>query len=66
VAGGFAMAAIIRLSYIWLGMSWKSLAIQVAGGGIIYVIVVLLLRDRFALEVLGIFLRHTPFGKKRG
>ena len=65
LAGGLAMAALIRLSYIWLGLSWKSLAIQVAGGGIIYVIVVLLLRDRFALEVLGIFLRHTPFGKKR-
>jgi hypothetical protein len=26
---------------------------------------VLLLRDRFALEVLNILLRHTPFGKKR-
>ena len=65
LAGGLAMAALIRLSYIWLGLSWKSLAIQVAGGGIIYVTVVLLLRDRFALEGLGIFLRHTPFGKKR-
>ena len=65
VAGGLAMAALIRLSYMWLGLSWKSLAIQVAGGGAVYVIVVLLLRDRFALEVLGILLRHMPFGKKR-
>lgn len=66
LAGGLSMAAIIRLSYLWLGPSWKSLAIQVVGGGAVYVIVVLLLRDRFALEVLAILLRHTPFKKRSG
>ena len=64
VAGGLAMAVLIRLSYFGLGMSWKSLAIQVAGGGIVYVAVVLLLRDAFAQEVLAILLRHVPFLKK--
>ena len=66
LAGGLSMAVVIRLSYLWLGLSWKNLAIQVVGGGAVYVIVVLLLRDRFALEVLAILLRHMPFRKRVG
>ena len=62
---GLAMAGVIMLSYRWLGMSWKSLALQVAGGGAVYVAVVLLLRDRFALEMLEIVKRNLPFIKGR-
>jgi hypothetical protein len=39
--------------------------IQVAGGGLLYTAVVLLLRDRFALEMLAIIRRNLPFGKGR-
>jgi hypothetical protein len=46
-------------------MSWKTVAIQVAGGGLLYTAVVLLLRDRFALEMLAIIRRNLPFGKGR-
>jgi len=62
---GLAMAGVIMLSYKWLGMSWKSLALQVAGGGAVYVAVVLLLRDRFALEMMEIVKRNLPFMKGR-
>ena len=59
------MAAAIALSYTQLSMSWKTVAIQVAGGGLLYTAVVLLLRDRFALEMLAIIRRNLPFGKGR-
>ena len=62
---GAAMAAAIALSYTQLSMSWKTVAIQVAGGGLLYTAVVLLLRDRFALEMLAIIRRNLPFGKGR-
>jgi O-antigen/teichoic acid export membrane protein len=62
---GAAMSAVIFISYNWLGISWKSLALQVAGGGIVYLLVVLLLRDAFALEMLAIVKRNLPFVKKR-
>ena len=60
---GAAMAGAITLSRRWLSMSWKSLALQVAGGGIIYAAGVLLMRDPFALEMLAIIRRNLPFGK---
>ena len=62
---GAAMSAVIFISYNWLGISWKSLALQVAGGGIVYLLAVLLLRDAFALEMLAIVKRNLPFVKKR-
>ena len=62
---GAAMSAVILISYNWLGISWKSLALQVAGGGIAYLLAVLLLRDAFALEMLAIVKRNLPFVKKR-
>ena len=61
---GAAMAGAIALSRRWLNMSWKNLAIQVAGGGIIYAVTILLLRDAFALEMLAIIRRNLPFGKR--
>ena len=60
------MVGVIVLSRRWIGISWKGLLIQVAGGGIIYVVTVLLLRDAFALEMLAIIKRNLPFVKKRG
>ena len=60
---GAAMAGAITLSRRWLSMSWKSLALQVAGGGIIYAAGVFLMRDQFALEMLAIIRRNLPFGK---
>ena len=62
---GAAMSAVIFISYNWLGISWKSIALQVAGGGIVYVLAVLMLRDAFALEMLAIVKRNLPFVKKR-
>lgn len=63
VIAGAAMAGVIALSYTRLSMSWKSLAIQVVLGGIVYVVTVLALRDKFALEMLEIIKRNLPFLK---
>ena len=65
VIAGAAMAGVIALSYTRLSMSWKSLAIQVVLGGIVYVAAVLVLRDKFALEMLEIIKRNLPFMKKK-
>ena len=65
VIAGAAMAGVIALSYTRLSMSWKSLAIQVVLGGIVYVVTVLALRDKFALEMLEIIKRNLPFLKKK-
>ena len=65
VIAGAAMAGVIALSYTRLSMSWKSLAIQVVLGGIVYVAAVLVLRDKFALEMLEIIERNLPFMKKK-
>ena len=66
LAAGLAMAAVITLSRRWLSMSWKSLALQVAGGALVYAAVVFALRDRFALEMLKIVKRNLPFtGRKK-
>ena len=63
---GAAMAGAIVLSRRWIGISWKGLLIQVAGGGLIYIVTILLLRDAFALEMLAIIKRNLPFVKRRG
>ena len=65
VIAGAAMAGVIAFSYTRLSMSWKSLAIQVVLGGIVYVAAVLVLRDKFALEMLEIIKRNLPFMKKK-
>ena len=65
VIAGAAMVGVIALSYTRLSMSWKSLAIQVVLGGIVYVAVVLILRDGFALEMLEIIKRNLPYLKKK-
>ena len=63
---GAAMAGAIMLSRRWISISWKGLLVQVAGGGLIYMVMVLLLRDAFALEMLEIVKRNLPFVKKQG
>ena len=63
---GLTMAGVIVLSRRWIAVSWKGLLIQVVGGGLIYMVTVLLLRDAFALEMLAIIKRNLPFVKKRG
>ena len=63
---GTAMAGAIMLSRRWISISWKGLLVQVAGGGLIYIVMVLLLRDAFALEMLEIVKRNLPFVKKWG
>jgi hypothetical protein len=60
------MAGAIMLSRRWISISWKGLLVQVAGGGLIYVVTVLLLRDAFAMEMLEIVKRNLPFVKKWG
>ena len=65
LAAAAIMAAAIALSRTWLTRSWKSIALQVAGGGLIYVISVLALRDRFALQMWAIIKRNLPFIKKK-
>ena len=65
VIAGAAMAGVMAFSYTRLSMSWKSLAIQVVLGGIVYVAAVLVLRDKFALEMLEIIKRNLPFMKKK-
>ena len=65
LAAAAIMAAAIAFSRTWLTRSWKSIALQVAGGGLIYVISVLALRDRFALQMWAIIKRNIPFLKKK-
>lgn len=62
---GTVMVAAIMLSYNWLDMSWKSLLLQVGGGVVIYVVMVLALRDWFALQMLAIIKRNIPFLKRK-
>jgi hypothetical protein len=59
------MFAAITLSRLWLHRSWKSIALQVAGGALIYVVSVLAMRDRFALQMWAIIKRNIPFLKKK-
>ena len=65
LAAGAVMFAAITLSRLWLHRSWKSIALQVAGGALIYVVSVLALRDRFALQMWAIIKRNLPFLKKK-
>jgi O-antigen/teichoic acid export membrane protein len=65
LAAGAVMFAAITLSRLWLHRSWKSIALQVAGGALIYVVSVLAMRDRFALQMWAIIKRNLPFLKKK-
>ena len=65
LAAGAVMFAAITLSRLWLHRSWKSIALQVAGGALIYVVSVLAMRDRFALQMWAIIKRNIPFLKKK-
>ena len=63
IAGLVMLAAILAAGGA-LGRSWPVLILQVTAGMAIYVVLILLMRDKFALEMLDLVTRHLPFHKK--
>ncbi len=63
IAGLVMLAAILAAGGA-LGRSWPVLILQVTAGMAIYVVLILLMRDKFALEMLDLVTRHLPFHRK--
>ena len=62
---GFAMFAVITAGSLLLPHTWLTLILQVFTGIAVYTSLILILRDKFAWEMLALVRRHIPFLKKK-
>ena len=59
------MFAVITAGSFLLPHTWLTLILQVFTGIAVYTSLILILRDKFAWEMLALVRRHIPFLKKK-